>query len=103
MRFPTDPDNLLRHPSQLYQFLLEGVVLFTLLFWFSSKSRPRRAVSGLFLMGYGTQRFIVEYFRQPDAHLGLLWMKLSMGQLLSLPMILIGALIMWTAYKKPVV
>jgi len=101
MRFPTDPDYLLRHPSQLYQFFLEGVVLFILLFWFSSKPRPRRAVSGLFMIGYGCQRFIIEYFRQPDSHLGLLWMKLSMGQLLSIPMVLIGIWIIWSAYQKP--
>ena len=100
MRFPTDPDYLLRHPSQLYQFFLEGVVLFSLLFWFSSKPRPRMAVSGLFMIGYGAQRFIIEYFRQPDAHLGLLWLKLSMGQLLSLPMVVIGMLIIWKAYQK---
>jgi len=100
MRFPTDPDYLLRHPSQLYQFFLEGLVLFVVLFWFSSKPRPRRAVSGLFMIGYGAQRFIVEYFRQPDSHLGLLWMKLSMGQLLSFPMIIIGILIIWSAYHK---
>ncbi|RLA05100.1 MAG: prolipoprotein diacylglyceryl transferase [Gammaproteobacteria bacterium] len=103
MRFPTDPDYLLRHPSQLYQFLLEGVLLFILLFWFSSKPRPRMAVSGLFFMGYGIQRFIIEYFRQPDAHLGLLWFKLSMGQLLSLPMVIVGILIIWKAYQKPLI
>lgn len=100
MRFPSDPDYLLRHPSQLYQFFLEGVVLFILLFWFSSKPRPRMAVSGLFMASYGVQRFIIEFFRQPDSHLGLLWFKLSMGQLLSLPMIAIGIIFMWKAYQK---
>ena len=102
MRFPTDPDYLLRHPSQLYQFFLEGVVLFILLFWFSSKPRPRMSVSGLFMIGYGIQRFLIEFFRQPDSHLGLLWFKLSMGQLLSLPMIAIGIIFIWKAYQKPI-
>ena len=100
MRFHTDPDFLLRHPSQLYQFFLEGVVLFILLFWFSMKTRPRMAVSGLFMLGYGLQRFVIEFFRQPDAHLGLLWFNLSMGQLLSLPMVVIGVFWLWKAYQK---
>lgn len=100
MRFYTDPDYLLRHPSQLYQFLLEGVALFILLMWFSAKPRPRMAVSALFLIGYGAFRFIVEFYRQPDAHLGLLWMDFSMGQLLSLPMVIIGIAMMSMAYKQ---
>jgi phosphatidylglycerol:prolipoprotein diacylglycerol transferase len=100
MRFPTDPDYLLRHPSQLYQFFFEGLVLFILLYWFSSRPRPLMSVSGLFLIAYGLQRFFIEYFRQPDAHLGLLWLKLSMGQLLSIPMIFIGIFMFWKAYKK---
>ena len=80
--------------------LLEGLALFILLMWFSAKPRPRMAVSAMFLIGYGTFRFIVEFYRQPDAHLGLLWMELSMGQLLSLPMILVGIGMMAWAYKK---
>jgi phosphatidylglycerol:prolipoprotein diacylglycerol transferase len=89
-----------RHPSQLYQFFLEGVVLFAVLWWFSSKPRPRMSISGLFLLGYGVARFVVEFFRQPDAHLGFIafgW--LTMGQLLSLPMIIIGVLFMLWGYK----
>ena len=100
MRFPADPDYLLRHPSQLYQFFLEGVALFLILYIYSMKARPRRAVSGLFLIGYGIFRIITEFFRQPDSHLGLLWFELSMGQLLSIPMVLYGAYLMYTAYQK---
>ena len=79
-----------RHPSQLYQMALEGLVLFALLWWFSSKSRPRGQVSALFLIGYGALRFVVEYAREPDDFLGLLTLGLSMGQWLSLPMIVAG-------------
>jgi phosphatidylglycerol:prolipoprotein diacylglycerol transferase len=88
-----------RHPSQLYQFALEGVLLFAILWWFSAKSRPRGAVSGLFLLGYGMFRFIAEYAREPDSFLGLLAMGWSMGQWLSLPMILIGIAMMAWAYR----
>lgn len=80
-----------RHPSQLYQFFLEGVVLFAVLWWFSSGSRRRGQVTGLFLVGYGFARFSVEFVREPDAHLGFIWMNwLTMGQLLTLPMIAVG-------------
>lgn len=101
MVFPTDPNQLPRHPSQLYQFALEGIVLFSLLWWFSSKPRPRMAVSGMFLLIYGAARFIVEFFREPDSQLGFIafdW--LTMGQLLSTPMIILGALMMVRGYKK---
>lgn len=101
MVFPRDPDALVRHPSQLYQAFLEGVVLFLIVYWFSRKKRPPLAVGGLFLTCYGLFRFLVEFFRQPDAHISTLifgWM--SRGQLLSIPMIFAGlALIIW-AYKK---
>jgi phosphatidylglycerol---prolipoprotein diacylglyceryl transferase len=79
-----------RHPSQLYQAALEGFALFLLLWWFSSKPRPRGQVSALFLIGYGTFRFIAEFGREPDAFLGLLAFGLSMGQWLCLPMIAAG-------------
>ncbi|MGI9230005.1 MAG: prolipoprotein diacylglyceryl transferase [Gammaproteobacteria bacterium] len=85
---------LARHPSQLYEALLEGVVLFVLLWWFSGRPRPHGAVSGLFLLGYGVFRFLVEFVREPDSHLSVLlggWM--TRGQLLSVPMILIGLLL----------
>jgi phosphatidylglycerol:prolipoprotein diacylglycerol transferase len=85
--------DLPRHPSQLYQFALEGVLLFALLWWYASKPRARGAVSALFLMGYGAFRFIVEFAREPDNFLGLLALNLSMGQWLSLPMILAGILL----------
>jgi phosphatidylglycerol:prolipoprotein diacylglycerol transferase len=76
-----------RHPSQLYQFALEGVLLFVILWWYSSKPRPRGAVSALFLIGYGVFRFVAEFAREPDAFLGYLAMGLTMGQWLCLPMI----------------
>src|SRR3989304_1502541 len=80
-----------RHPSQLYQFALEGVTLFLLLWWFSSKHRPRAGGSAAFLIGYGVFRFVAEFARQPDDFLGLLAFGMSMGQWLSAPMILAGA------------
>lgn len=101
MVFPHAPDSLARHPSQLYQFALEGVALFVILWWFSAKPRPRMAVSGLFLVCYGVFRFLVEFVRQPDPQLGYLafdW--LTMGQVLSTPMILAGAALMFIAYRR---
>ena len=90
-----------RHPSQLYQFALEGVLLFVILWIYSSKPRPTAAVSGAFLLGYGVFRFTVEYFREPDDFLGLLALNLSMGQWLSAPMILIGiGMLAWT-WRRP--
>ncbi|RUO41707.1 prolipoprotein diacylglyceryl transferase [Pseudidiomarina aestuarii] len=89
-----------RHPSQLYQATLEGFVLFAILAWYSRKPRPTGAVGGLFLLGYGVARFAVEFARQPDSHLGLLSLGMSMGQWLSLPMILVGGGIMIIAHKR---
>jgi phosphatidylglycerol:prolipoprotein diacylglycerol transferase len=83
-------DEVARHPSQLYEFGLEGIALFLLLWFYSGKPRPAGAVSGLFLIGYGSFRFLVEFTRQPDSFLGLLSLGLSMGQWLSLPMVLAG-------------
>lgn len=83
-----------RHPSQLYQATLEGLLLFLVLWWYSRKPRPMGAVSALFLIGYGSFRFAAEFARQPDAHLGFIaldWM--TMGQLLSLPMIILGGVV----------
>ena len=85
-----------RHPSQLYEAVLEGLVLFVLLWWFSRRPRPRMAVSGLFLVGYGAARCLVELVREPDAHIGYLafgW--LTAGFVLSVPMLLVGAAMMW--------
>lgn len=94
-------DNLPRHPSQLYQAALEGLVLFAIVWIFSSKPRPRYAVSGMFALWYGIFRFIAEFARQPDMHLGFVafdW--LTMGQLLSLPMILLGSVLLFLAYGR---
>jgi len=88
-----------RHPSQLYQFALEGLALFVLVWLFSRQPRPTGAVGGLFLAGYGVFRFIVEFARQPDAHLGLNTLGLSQGQMLSIPMILLGLGLIVYAYK----
>jgi len=82
-----------RHPSQLYQFALEGLTLFVILWWFSAKPRPTGQVSALFLIGYGMLRFVAEFGREPDAFLGLLALGLSMGQWLCLPMIAAGAVL----------
>lgn len=89
------------HPSQLYEALLEGLVLFLMLWFYSAKPRPYMAVSGLFLLGYGVFRFAVEFVRVPDAHLDYLlagWV--TMGQILSLPMILFGVLMIWLGYTR---
>ena len=89
-----------RHPSQLYQAATEGVLLFILLWWFSSKPRPRYAVSALFLLGYGISRFTTEFFRQPDVGYELIFGWMSKGQLYSLPMIIFGIILMVMAYQK---
>lgn len=92
-----------RHPSQLYEAFLEGVVLFCILNWYIRKPRPLASVSGLFLFFYGIFRFFVEFFREPDPQLGLFFgHEISMGQILSTPMIIIGALIVYVSYKKKV-
>jgi phosphatidylglycerol---prolipoprotein diacylglyceryl transferase len=89
-----------RHPSQLYQMALEGIALFALLWWFSSRPRPRMQVSALFLAGYGAFRFVGEFAREPDAFLGFLALGLSMGQWLSVPMMLAGiGIFVWS--RKP--
>jgi phosphatidylglycerol:prolipoprotein diacylglycerol transferase len=89
-----------RHPSQLYEAALEGLLLFAVLWWFSSRPRPRLAPSGLFLIVYGAVRFLIEFVRVPDEHIGYLaggW--LTEGQLLSLPMIIGGAAVLGWAYR----
>jgi phosphatidylglycerol:prolipoprotein diacylglycerol transferase len=101
MVFPNDPEALVRHPSQLYQAGLEGLAFFLLLFWFSSRPRPPWSVSGLFLIGYGSFRFLVEFFRQPDSHIGFdLFGWMTRGQVLSLPMIIVGVIMMVWAYQR---
>ncbi|XVN73529.1 Phosphatidylglycerol--prolipoprotein diacylglyceryl transferase [Oligella sp. MSHR50489EDL] len=93
-------DNLPRHPSQLYQMALEGILLFVILWFYSKKPRPTGCVSAVFLIGYGVLRFIAEFGREPDSHLGLLTLNLSMGQWLSLPMILAGAILFAISIKR---
>ena len=90
-----------RHPSQLYEALLEGLVLFIILWVYSSKPRPAMAVTGLFMLGYGIFRSGIELIREPDQHIGYLAFNwLTMGQLLSLPMILIGIFLLYFAHKS---
>jgi phosphatidylglycerol:prolipoprotein diacylglycerol transferase len=89
-----------RHPSQLYQFALEGVLLFVILWWYSARPRPRGAVSALFLIGYGSLRFIAEFGREPDAFLGYLALGLTMGQWLCLPMIAGGFALFWWSRRQ---
>jgi len=101
MVFPTyEAGGLPRHPSQLYEALLEGVVLFLVLWAFSARPKPRGSVTGLFLLLYGLFRFMVEFFRQPDFQIGFVAMDwLTMGQILSLPMILIGAWLLFQSHR----
>src|SRR5207302_1924794 len=97
---PTNVNGEVRHPSQLYEACLEGLLLFTVVWWFTSRPRPRVAPSGLFLLIYGSARFVVEFVRVPDEHIGYLaggW--LTMGQVLSLPMIIAGAGLLSYAYR----
>jgi phosphatidylglycerol:prolipoprotein diacylglycerol transferase len=98
MVFPQSGSDLPRHPSQLYQFMGEGLLLFVVLFWLSGRPQRRGLLSAAFLLGYGLLRFLAEFGREPDAYLGLLSfgggqssaLALSMGQWLSLPMIVFG-------------
>lgn len=118
--FPTDPqfagwsteqlqaqfatgalDQFARHPSQLYQAFLEGVVMFCALWWFSSKPRPRYAVSGLFALLYGVFRFAVEFVRVPDEGHYVAWGWLTKGQILSVPLILLGLYLFWLSRRSP--
>jgi phosphatidylglycerol:prolipoprotein diacylglycerol transferase len=101
MVFPQAGDTIARHPSQLYQFAMEGVLLFAILWAFSAKPRPVGQVSGVFLIGYGLFRFLAEFAREPDNFLGFLPGGLTMGQYLSLPMILIGIAMFMMARGKP--
>lgn len=99
----THPDagGIARHPSQLYEAALEGILLFLILWIFSSRHRPLGAISGLFLLGYGVFRFLVEFVRLPDEHVGYVafdW--LTLGQIYSLPMVMIGLALMIIAYRR---
>lgn len=99
MIFP-NVDALPRHPSQLYQFALEGILLFAILWLYARKQRPVGAVSGMFLIGYGSFRFIAEFTREPDSFLGLLSFGMSMGQWLSLPMVAAGITLMFLSLRR---
>ena len=102
MVFPQANDGgIARHPSQVYQFLGEGVFLFLLLWFYGRKPRATGQISGLFMMGYGAQRFVTEFFREPDDFLGLRALGLSQGQWLSLPMIAAGlAIFLWATRRN---
>jgi len=101
MIFPNDPLQLPRHPSQLYEAALEGLALFAMLYWFSRRPRPRLAVGGAFMAGYGCMRFFVEFFREPDRHIGFdSFGWITRGQLLSLPMIALGLYLLYNAYGR---
>lgn len=94
-------DEFARHPSQLYQAALEGLALFAILWLYSARPRPVGAVGGLFLAGYGFFRFIAEFFREPDAHLGFVFLDwMTMGQILSLPMFVVGIAILFWTYRR---
>lgn len=93
-------DNLPRHPSQLYEFALEGLVLFALIWLYSAKPKPLGAVTGMFMIGYGAFRSFCEFFREPDdGFLGIMTLGISMGQWLSLPMIAAGIALLYWAYR----
>ena len=94
-------DTLPRHPSPLYQALVDGVLLFIVLWLYARKPRPYLAVSGVFAAGYGCARFFTEYFRTPDYEVQLGSLSLSAGQMLSLPMIVLGVLLLVLAYRGP--
>ncbi|MBT9502737.1 MAG: prolipoprotein diacylglyceryl transferase [Burkholderiaceae bacterium] len=100
MVFPQSESLLPRHPSQLYQFAMEGMLLFVLLWLYARKPRATGQVSGMFLIGYGLFRFIAEFFREPDGFLGLLALNMSMGQWLCVPMIGLGAVIWLVATRS---
>ncbi|QCI17826.1 prolipoprotein diacylglyceryl transferase [Buchnera aphidicola (Acyrthosiphon lactucae)] len=89
-----------RHPSQLYEFFLEGILLFFIIYFFSKKNRPTGSISGLFLICYGVFRIFIEFFREPDPQIGLFKNMITMGQILSLPMIISGLIIMYKSFYK---
>ena len=102
MVFPQSGSDLPRHPSQLYQFALEGLLLFVLTWFYAKKPRPLGQVAAAFTVGYGVFRFIAEYFREPDGFLGLLTFNMSMGQWLCVPMVVVGAAVwLWSARRAP--
>ena len=98
--FPGDPLGLSRHPSQIYQAFSEAFLLGFFLLWFAKQQRPKKSISALFLIGYGLIRCLTEMFREPDSHIGFdLFDAITRGQLLSVPMILAGFIILAYSYK----
>jgi phosphatidylglycerol---prolipoprotein diacylglyceryl transferase len=102
MVFPQSGSALPRHPSQIYQFLMEGLLLFVLMWIYGQRERANGQVAAAFVFGYGVFRFIAEYFREPDSFLGLLALGMSMGQWLCLPMIALGGGLWWWFGQRPV-
>jgi phosphatidylglycerol:prolipoprotein diacylglycerol transferase len=100
MAFPQSGSMLARHPSQIYQFLLEGLLLFILLWWYGQKKHGTGQVAAAFVFGYGVLRFVAEYFREPDAFLGILALGMSMGQWLCVPMIVFGSGLWWWCGRR---
>ena len=100
MYFPLSPDKHLRHPSQLYEAFFEGIFLFVVLWTIRKKKLPKGSLLALYLMGYGLVRFFIEFFREPDAQLGFVFLFFSMGQVLCAVMVLCGLLLFWILWKK---
>ena len=99
--FPSDPFGITRHPSQLYQAFGEGILLFIYMLWIAKKPKPTMNISGHFLLGYGLIRFLTEFFRTPDQHIGFTAFDvLTRGQMLCLPMIVIGIILIYYSYRK---
>ena len=98
--FPSDPLGLMRHPSQLYQAFGEGIILFSYMLFIARKPKPMMNISGHFLTGYGVIRFLSEFFRTPDHHIGFVLDFFTRGQLLSVPMIVIGLFLIYHSHRK---
>ncbi len=102
MYFPLASGDALRHPSQLYEAFFEGIFLFSLLWILRKRTRTHGAMLTLYLIGYGSVRFFIEYFREPDAHLGFVFLSFSMGQILCMLMVFTGALLYWYLWRKEI-
>ena len=101
--FPSDPLGIARHPSQIYQAVGEGIFLFIYMMFIIRKPKPTMNISGHFLLGYGVIRFITEFFRTPDQHIGFaIYDVLTRGQVLCIPMIAIGLFLIYYSYKKQI-
>jgi phosphatidylglycerol:prolipoprotein diacylglycerol transferase len=100
MYFPLSPESGLRHPSQLYEAFFEGIFLFVILWTIRKKKLPKGSLLGLYLMGYGVVRFLIEFFREPDSHLGFVFFSFSMGQVLCAAMVCCGVILYWMMWKR---